>query len=213
MIVGQPIPDGDSLFRHSIKPVSFKGKTFAPQKLIALFGNAEVVQTSLAWQRYVPTTELVHSYGCRLALRRNDERKAEGTFKEKNRQVYCGAYQIKAVSIRALVGAEGLKEVVTVEVFHHVEEGEIAHTDLTIILNAKEGFDVEGTKTAIVDRLWNACSGPLLHVCDCDDDLAPHPSSELITAPGGPYRDDRHDFLRLWSIMRFRLYERLCRRE
>lgn len=200
------IPDGDSLFRQSIHPISFKGRAFAWEKCLKLYEEPDgSVLASLTWERYVPTTELVHDYGCRRAFSINEKKRTHGKLKDKDRHVYCGAYQLKGRAIRALATAEALNEILSADVIHHVEEGEIAHADLRIVLKPGAGLDVEGTKTAILDRLWNVCSGPLRHICDYDKDIAVHPSSGLITAPAGPYSDTRSGFLRLWYIVRFRI--------
>jgi hypothetical protein len=205
------IPDGDSLFRHSIDPLSFKRGRFAQEKWVKLYDQADGFLASLTWERYVPTRELLHGYGCRLAFRMNEKDRTGGKFKDKNRRVYCGAYQVKGRAIRALAAADGLDEILSADVVHHVEDGEIAHTDLKIVLRPDVGLNVEGTKTAILDRLWNACSGPLKHTCDCDKDIAVHPSSSLITPPGGEYSDDRSYSLRLWYVIRFRICNWLWR--
>lgn len=199
------VSDNDSLFRHSVFPVAFKSRRFAQEKLIKLYEHSDgSLLASLVWQRYAPTTQLIHDSGCRLARRRNDRKRAEGGFKEKDRQIYCGAYRLIAGTIRALAVTDGLSEVLSADVVHHIEDGEIAHTDLKIILKSNNGADVEGIKTAILDRLWNLCSGPLRHQCDYDSDISHHPSSELIPAPTGPYVDRRSRFLRFCCIIRFR---------
>jgi hypothetical protein len=91
------------LFRHSIYPVSFKGRAFAWEKCLKLYDQDDgSLLASLTWGRYVPTEELIHSYGCRLALRRNEKKQAEGKLKDKDRQVYCGAYELKGKAIRDL---------------------------------------------------------------------------------------------------------------
>lgn len=197
------IPDRDSLFRHSIFPVSFKKKVFASEKLIYLVKEPDgSLLASLAWERYVPTIKHIHGYGCRLALKRNEKKRADGKFKDKDRIVYCGAYQMKADAVRALASTYKLDEISSAEVVHHIEAGEISHTDLRISL--KPGVsDIEGTKTAIIDRLWNVCSGPLTHICTCDLDINPHPSLTLITPPAGAYSDTRPYLGRLWSLIRF----------
>lgn len=206
------IPDGDSLFRQSIYPLSFRGRVFAWEKWLRLSDQTDgSLLASLTWERYVPTTELVHGYGCRVASRMNEKKRAAGTFKDKSRHVYCGAYQLKGKAIRALAAADGLGEILSADVVHHVEEGEIAHTDLRIVLRPGGGSNVEGTKTAVLDRLWNACSGPLKHICDDDKDIVAHPSSSLITPPAGPYSDDRSYSLRLWCIIRFHICNWLWR--
>jgi hypothetical protein len=196
------VGDGDNLFRHSIYPVSFKGKSFAPEKLLRLVTEPDgSILTSVAWERYAPTAKYVHEYGCRTALRRNEKKRAGGKFKEKDRSVYCGAYHLKARTIRALVAAENLDEISSADIIHNIEEGEIAHADLRVVL--KPGSDIEGTKTAIIDRLWNAGSGPLFHRCDCDRDIAQHPNHSLSTPPGGAYLDSRTSISRIWYLIRF----------
>lgn len=198
-----PIPDGDNLYRQSVFPPSFRGRrTFRPEKLWRLLdkGNNAIV-TSIAWERYVPTVNYVHAYGCRLGLKRNEKNLAET--KGKDRQVYCGAYQLKARVVRELGGTVGLDEILSADIIHHIENDEIAHANLIVFLNPGIS-DVEGTKTAIIDRLWNATSGPLIHICDCDQDIAAsHPSTLLLPGPAGAYHDTRSYFSRLWYRIRF----------
>jgi hypothetical protein len=201
------IPDSDSLFRQTIHPLSFKGAKFAHDRLLRLkYDQADrSLLASLTWERYVPTAKLIHGYGCRLALYMNETERRAGTLKEKNRRIYCGAYELKGHAIRALAGTEGLDEILSADVVQLVEKGEIAHVNLRIILRPSEGLDVAGTKTAILDRLWNICSGPLTHICDCDQHVPNHPSSDLVIPPAGPYLDTRPRLLRLWCIVRFHI--------
>jgi hypothetical protein len=95
-----------------------------------------------------------------------------------------------------------LDEVEYADVVHHIEEGEIAHTDLIIGLKAVVG-DREGTKTAIAVGLWNACSGPIPHRCDGDQDIRTSEISILPTAPRGPYLDARSYLHRVYCTIRF----------
>lgn len=158
---------------------------------------------SLAWERYVPTTKHVHAYGCRVAFSMNEKLRAEG--KVERRRIYCGAYRLNGSAVRALATSDALDDISSADVVHHIEKGEIAHTDLKISLKPG-GLNVEGTKTAIVDRLWNRCFGPLKHIADCDRDIEPHPSSDLSTPPAGPCSDTRSGLYRIWSLIRFRIY-------
>ena len=195
------IPDSDGLFRHCIHPTAFRsgGKRFASDKLLHLKEENGTLRGSLAWERYVPTTKHVHSYGCQLASIR--------TQKNNKRHIYCGAYQLKASAVRALATTETLNEISSANVVHHIENGRIAHTDLRISLKPGN-YDVEGTKTAIIDRLWNAWRGPLRYIDDCDRDIVPHPSSDLRTPPAGAYNDTRSYLYRLWSLIRFQICSR-----
>jgi hypothetical protein len=178
----QHIPDGDSSFRECVRPVSFRKRVFAKELFFNLSDQLDGFLGSLSWEKYVPTTELVHAHGCSMVFRRNEKKRQEEKFTEKNRQIYCGAYQLKANVIRTLVATDGLEEILSADVVHHLELGEIAHTDLKITL--KPGSpNIEGTKTVVLDRLWQGCSGPLKHICGCDKDIAPHPSSDLPMAP------------------------------
>jgi hypothetical protein len=211
MLCSARIPDKDHLFRHSVHPVAFRGQALAPALFFHLTDIPGGFLGSLAWERYEPTAEMVHAHGCRMTRRRNDSLRAEGKFKERNRRVYAGAYQLTARAVRALVGAENLHDIVSAEVVHHIEEGEIAHTDLRITLRP-DTVDVEGTKTAVVDRLWRSCRGPLKHVCEGDADIADHPSSRLIPAPQGPYSDSASEFRRCWRLIKFRIWSWLLRR-
>jgi hypothetical protein len=209
------IADGDSLFRQSVHPVSFRGgKAFAWAKCLMLYDEPDAsLLASLTWDRYVPTTEAVHGYGCRLAFRMNEKKRIAGKLTDKNRNVYCGAYQLKGKAIRALATVEGLNEVLSADVVHHVQEGEIAHADLIIVLKPGGVADIEGTKTAILDRLWNACSGPMRHICDCDNNILEHPSLDLAIPPAGAYSDTRSSLLRCLCIIRFHICSWLWRRK
>jgi hypothetical protein len=206
------VPDHDSLFRHTIHPIAFKRKSFQWQKALKLYvADDGSLLASVVWERYVPTTEYIHAYGCRLALGINQSDRQRGKFKDSERKIYCGAYELKANKIRELSATEELPEVFSADVVHHIENGEIAHTDLRIVLRPNYESDLEGTKTAILDRLWNTCYGPLPHICDSDLESNPHPSSVLTVAPAGPYTDPRTRVARFWCTLRFRFYTWLWR--
>jgi hypothetical protein len=204
------IPNGDRLFRHAFYPLCFKTKQrlFAWQNLIYFKKQHDgSLLGSLAWERYVPTEKYVHEYGCRLARGRNDKKRAEGRFADENRDIYCGAYQLRADAVRALVTDDKLdeissNEILSVDVVHHIEAGEIARTDSKVLLKPKV-TNIAFTKTAILVGLWNACSGPLRHTCDSDLNVNPHPNINLITAPAGECSYTRPYFNRLWYLVRF----------
>lgn len=205
------VQDRDALYRSCIHPLSFRGSKlsrFDPAKLIKIETQPDgTLLGSLAWERYVPTTELVHEYGCRLAQRMNEKDRTDGKYKEDRRKIYCGAYQITAKAVRSLPSAEGLSEVSFADAIHRIESGEIAHVDLKIALRPLGRSDVEGTKTAVIDRLWHASRGPLRHACDLERNLTEHPSGRLDPAPMGEYSDPRNVLARLWWLMRFRIHE------
>src|ERR1700690_1223593 len=209
------IPDRDSLFRQCVYPLAFRSSNrFAQDKLLRFTyeQSSGTLRGSLAWERFVPTTDLVHSHGCRLAFRMNEDLRTAGKFKENARRVYCGSYQMNGKTIRALPTSEGLNEILSADVIHDVEAGEIAHTTLKIVLIPERVFDIEGTKTAIVDHLWNRCYGPLRHVCDCDKSMVAHPGSNLPDGPAGQYSDGRFYLRKLWHIIRFTVCEWLWRK-
>ena len=173
-----------------------KGTRIVQDRMLALHRESDgSLVTSLAWGRYLPTTGQIHDYGCRVAHHMNLKKQAEvTTFKEKHRRVYSGSYHLKANAIRALVTTAGRGEISSADIIHDMEEGEAAHASLRIVPREGHSF-AEGTKTEILDRLWNACSGPLRHTCDCDRDVNPHPSENLDTPPSGPYIDTRSEIL------------------
>lgn len=96
------ISNGDKLFRHSVFPNGFKKDRFSPAGIIK-FANQDdgSVLGSVTWQRFFPTTEHIHGYGCRLADKQNQKLVSKGEFTEKKRRVYCGAYQFTAELILA----------------------------------------------------------------------------------------------------------------
>ena len=204
------VPDGASLFRHCVHPIVFKGgKTFAPEKMFKLYDDENSpnnVVSSVAWQKYVPTREHVHDYGCRLASKRNDKKRQEGKLTSRSRQIYCGAYNLIAGRVRGICDQDDVNSPVTVtEVNHLVEDGEIAHAEIRFILKP-EITDIEGAKTEIVDRLWNACCGPLPFICDDDQDIVSHhPSEDLDPGPLGGYVDTRSRWSRIGDVVIFRV--------
>jgi hypothetical protein len=194
------IPQNANLFRGAHHPVAFQKQVFRYAKFMMLYSGDEnpgVIEASFIWERYAPTLSRVHSYGCRISNRRNQK-------KPKTRDVYCGAFHINACHIRGLATTDGLPEVTTADVVHHVEANEIAHASLRVVLRDGIGEDdIEGVKTVIVDRIWNNSRGPLAHKCEGDKDLNPHPSANLSAAPLGPYVDQRSKARRLWCLARF----------
>jgi hypothetical protein len=199
------IPNSDKLFRHSVWPNGFKKKKFLPAGLVKLYDQSDgSILASLAWQRFFPNIESIHGYGCRLARKQNEQLAQQNKFSDKTRRIYCGAYQFTAESIRALATTNGLEEVASADVIHHPEDGEIAHTDLAIRFN-RPLSNIEGTKTAIMDRLWAASCGPLKHICSSDHDIIEHPNSSLSDGPAGPYTDTRTPYLRFWHVARLYL--------
>lgn len=195
------IPDGDDLFRATIHPLAFKSRNrFIHERVFHLQFRDGSLIGSVAWERYVPSTRHVHDFGCRLAFGQNQKYRDEGN--EKYRRIYCGSYALSAEKIRMLPKTEYLDEVTAADVVHHVEAGEIAHADLKISVKASH-YDDEGTKTAILDRLWQSCRGPIPHKCNCDQNIDSHPSLNLDSPPQGAYIDKRSSLTRSWQIARF----------
>ena len=199
------IGDNDYVYRPIVFPLAFQRRNvFVTSKVFHFnMSQAGMLKGSLAWERFVPTTAHVHEFGCRLVSKRNErKRMAQGTLSQKDRQVYCGFYGLNAKSIRALVDTEELNEVIRADVVHLVEDGEIAHAELIIELAAGV-IDIEDTKTAIFDRLWNASRGPRTHVCFSDIDLNEHPSKLLIVGGFGEFNDQSGCLHGLWRITKF----------
>ncbi len=183
-----PIPDRANLFRHSVFPVSFRSRRFAAPNFFNLnekvHDGQNIVVASVAWQTYMPTSNYVHRYGCRLADKRNKRKQEKGTYKEKDRQVYCGAYQLTAGAVREISTVTGLEEIESADVYHLIEDGEIAHTELKFVFKTGAAI-TEAAKTAIIDRLWHACAGPMPFICEQDTEMTNHPSEKLEDAPNG----------------------------
>lgn len=201
------VPDGAFLYRHALRPTSFKGKNFSSQKALSLYEESAAFETSVAWDRLVPTEQHVHDYGCRMAGQRNDKARRDGKYKEANKQVYCGAYRFSAGAVRAMRGNNGLEGLISASVKHQIENGEIAHTAVKFVISGDHP-DREGLKTAIIDRLWNLCSGPMRHVCTTDADLASHPSTLLGDAPLGNIIDGRTLLQRSLAVWHLDTYVR-----
>jgi hypothetical protein len=200
------IANDDRLFRLCTFPIAFKtGKKkciFEPKKVMYIEPQDDgSLAASLAWQRFVPTADLVHQYGCRLSRGINKKKKDEGKYSDAKRNVYCGSYQLRASDVRDL--PSNVQGVVFADVYHQIENDEFAHAHLRILLEAN--WDSEGTKTAILVWLWGACYGPLAHICDCDKHLNPHPHVDLGPGPRGPYHDTRSRFERWRAVLRFRV--------
>lgn len=133
------------------------------------------------------------------------KRLSDGTLRDKDRRLYCGAYHLKARDVRAFAVTDQLAQISSCDVIHKPEEGQIAHVAFRALLRSADDTEVEGTKTAIVDRLWNACSGPLRHVCDEARALPAHPSHLLPTGPRGVYVDRRSYLSRVCMMIKCHL--------
>jgi hypothetical protein len=135
-----------------------------------------------------------------------------GRTKARDRIIYCGAYVFTVDAVRELGGARGLPEIVSADVVHMIEDGEVAHAALLVTLHPGTP-NVEGTKTAIVDRLWQVTGGPLKHICDGDNDLKDHPNQYLTSAPIKAPDDApiQSGLSRSWHSMRFRYDCQLAR--
>ena len=160
--------------------------------------NPRFIEASFVWERYAPLMSYVHAYGCRNSKRRNQQRGS------RSRDVYCGSYQLLASAIRGLENTTGLPEVATADVIHCIENNEIAHASLQIRLrDTVPEDDLEGVKTAIVDRIWNCSRGPLRHACSGDKDLKPHPNANLTLAPLGPFVANISIAQQVWRVARY----------
>jgi hypothetical protein len=133
------IPQNDNLFRGAHHPVAFRKRAFQYSKFIKLYSDTPgLVEASFIWERYAPTLSFVHAYGCRTSKKRNQNR-------PEKRDIYCGAYQLNAWHIRGLATTEGLSEVVTADVIHQVEDNEIAHASLRVVLRDGIGERYRGS--------------------------------------------------------------------
>lgn len=199
--MGVLIPTGDSVFRHVVWPFAFSKKAFNQGKAFALHNEADgSLLTSVGWSRYLPTETRIHAYGCRLAAGMNTKLNAAGTVNPKDVRIYCGAYELSEIHVSELKYTDGLDEIISSELKHNIEGGEIAHSDLKIVIR-EDVTDVEATKTAIIDRLWNKCRGPMPHVCECDRDRANPGGALLPEPPSGLFVDGRPKWKRIRAIV------------
>jgi hypothetical protein len=215
MLFGR-IPDGDHLFRATVHPNAYKIKKQSDQfvtskafKLEATPNDPAAFIGSLVWGRLAPTDVHVHDYGCRLAAKMNVNAKNQG---RSTQYVYCGSFQVEARAIRQLPRAHNLNEVISASISHFPEDGEVAHAELKVTFDLNLVKGIEGSKTAVLIHLWNSCRGPMVHKCNCDFALNPHPSTTLVEPPKGAYKDLRSDFRKRLDLVRFRICERIVRR-
>lgn len=204
------IPVGDELYRHVFAPLSISKRKGV---LVDRFWNLDstrpdMIEGSVAWSRLLPTSALVHGYGCKRAQVRNDRLKEREKFNPQNRSVYCGVYAFSAFSVRNLPRVANCPEILSANVVYKIEEGDIAHAALAVRI--VDGVaDVEEVKTIIVDRLWRAARGPTKHVCDCDREIVDHPSDWIKDASSGDAVIDP-PFLQRWiQNIRFRVESRV----
>jgi hypothetical protein len=198
------VQTGDWLFRPAVFPLFNKKKDFDSHLFWNLQDDGQMIEGSLVWERLAPLPGYVHAYGCRLARRFNDAEKRKGNLKNAHR-MYCGCYQLNVDAVRALPGTPNLLEIATADVVHKIEDsGELAHAAVVIRLKAAQG-NLEGVKTAIMDRLWRAARGPLAHVCQEDEAAREHLAQLLPAGPNGPFVDARSGLRRGVCYMRFQL--------
>jgi hypothetical protein len=211
------VPDGASLFRHCVHPIVFTGgKTFAPEKMFYLKpkNSPNDVVSSVAWQKYAPTQDHIHGYGCRLAININNNKRKGGILRKKNRHIYCGAYHLSAARIRKLYNVDDPESPIdSAEVNHLIdsENPEIAHAEIRFSIKP-ETVNIDAAKTEIVARLWNLCCGPLPFICEYDHDIVSHPSEDLDPGPLGGYVDTRSRWSRIGDLVSFHVCQWIMRR-
>lgn len=202
------VQPGDILYRHCVFPHSFsKAPNFDKKRYWNLTGKhgEDLIETSVAWERFAPTLGYVHAYGCRLAAYQTKQLRESGELQAPPR-IYCGAYQFSVDAVRLLKGAKNLKDIVSAEVVHRIEEnGELAHAALLVKLK-DASRDIENLKTAIVAVLWKRTNGPFKHICSCDRDLKNnHPNLRMEDAPNESPPNPRSLGVQLWRWMRFQV--------
>jgi len=115
------VSDGDRLFRHCVYPVAFNSSgVVVREKMWNLRAINGALHGSLAWERYAPTGDYVHGYGCRLAYIRNEKKRQSGKFTEKTRQHYCGAYDLTGRAVRRLASIPELSEIASADIVHQI---------------------------------------------------------------------------------------------
>ena len=198
------ISNGDSLFRPAVHPLAFRNKRFHRLQYFKMYTMLDgSLQTSVVWEKLAPASRFVHGFGCRLARKMNTEQ----IVKQKDPdRIYCGFYEFPTQLVRSLPDMDGLEELASSDAIHAVEGDEIAHANFIVILKST-ALDLEGTKTAIIDRIWNGCHGPATHCCECDLGVINHPMSLLPVPPLGKYEDKRTRTTRMLHILRFQLYK------
>jgi hypothetical protein len=204
------VSNGACLFRPIVHPFAFRKKKsgrgpLVPAGLMHFKVNEDgSLAISLVWRRFAPTIGHVHAYGCRLAAGRNEEARLDGTYGDDTRQIYCGSYQLTAESVHQMVSSYS-SDLSAVEIFHEIENGEIAHVNVRFVLNPAK--DPHAVRTIIVNALVRTLKGPLLHCCCCDRDLEDHPNRNVAPALGGEYVDQRSCIERTFHLL---LYHVAC---
>jgi hypothetical protein len=176
------IDDNQVIFRSVHHPFAFKssGKIFNYKKSWNLKRESNRFLTSVVWRRFAPSLQMAHAYGCRTS---------RGRRSNNIQDVYCGFYAIQVGELRASRASEGVEGF---DVEHIIEVGEIAHSNVVIVMQSGlDDDDMEAAKTYALDRLdWLKC-GPEVHCCECDLDIEEHPSVMLPLGKKGVYSDGR----------------------
>jgi hypothetical protein len=182
------LPDGEQVWRSAVFPVAFKKKKLSQRALFKLYSaenSSFLLEMSLVREKYAPSLDMMHGFGCRLAAGQNQNLIAKG--KDADR-IYCGAYQLRTEDIRRLSEEPQLPEVTKAQVLHIVEDDELAHANMRIEVDTGGDEEaIEPVKTLIVDRLWNKSAGPARHICPPDQHVQGHPSTALEDGPNGSY--------------------------
>jgi hypothetical protein len=179
-MINEHISDGQIVFRCIHYPLGFNKSKLNHSKSLNLRPRDGKLFSSLVWRRLAPSIDMVHAYGCR----NSDRRRAAGM-----QDVYCGFYAFRVGEIRAIRDPQGG----TADVAHHVENGEIAHSDLIVTLpGSMEESDLPGFKTKIIDRLWRILRGP--EVFTGQNHYVVVDPSSMMEQARVPYVDDRDGF-------------------
>jgi hypothetical protein len=200
--MNEVIANADNVFRGAHYPIAFSRRgDFQHSRFMKLFNddNPRIIEASFVWQRFAPMLFNVHACGCRRSRKRNERQK-----NQKRRDIYCGAYHLKAESFGEIVGIAYLPEIASADLTHVIEDGEISHASYQVRLkDDAEEDSIEGIKTAIADHLWRRSRGALPHTCEADRELGLHPSGHLAQGPLGPFVEERTALEQLRDVARF----------
>lgn len=142
-------------------------------------------KASVCSREVLPTAEAVHEYGCGSAALSNENRRANGkdVTPLKTAAHYVGFYD---VVVRDIVAQAN--DVYEALVEHWPEHGQIAHCH--IVLREKNDLteDLQKLKqlhrTNAITAIWRSMSGPVRHVCECDEEVRDR-LSKLVLPPIG----------------------------
>lgn len=171
------LDDSEVIVRSALVPRILDNGLVAPQAVVTPFlgktleSGEKSFALSVGSKTMLPTQELVHDFGCRVAQAANEymQNKADHVLVRGEETVhYRGSYDLDVGQVHAIES-----DVFAARVVHAPENNLEEHCDIELHPKAPNmSRRVKGNAvTGVIARLFPLLRSPSEHICGCDDDL------------------------------------------